>query len=219
MTPPPPTLLKNGPRLLPRRPGSPEPQEFCPHPTPPPWSRRPLAAPGRLSPGIPAPQTPGSTTLPHVPAVVPACRPGPCALGSPGDCSASSACSRFRQAVEAAPPEAAAAGAGESRSRSQRAGASAPFPGCDVIHPTRPGDTQRSAHLDPGQPRRAPSGPGDRTCHTTPPRVSLLSSGPFTSFTYLAHPLPIRRKRDQRAANQEAATAASLARSPSATGA
>lgn len=72
---------------------------------------------------------------------VPASRPGPCEPEYPESCSALSASARFRKAVEATPPEAAAAGAGESHSRSQRAGASAPFPGCGVIHPARPGRT------------------------------------------------------------------------------
>lgn len=136
-----PHTTQNGPRLLPRRPWSPEPQEFSPHPDSAPWSRRPLAAPGRLSPGIPAPRTPGSLTLPPRPGCC-SCLPlGPCGPASPEGCSALSTRARFRQAVEAPPPEAAAAGAGESRSRSQRAGASAPFPGCGVIHPARPGGT------------------------------------------------------------------------------
>lgn len=123
--------------------------------------------------------------------------------------------------MEATPPEAAAAaGAGESRSRSQGAGASAPFPGCGVIHP--PGRGGRHGEARAPRSRAALA----RTCRTggsnlpkDPAASTPLSPGLFPSFTYLVHQLPIRKKREPPAANQEAVAAALLARFASATGA
>lgn len=114
-----------------------------------------------------------------------------------------------------------AAEAGESRSRSQGAGSSAPFWGCGVIHPARPRRTAlRVQHVSLRQPRRTPAGPGDRTCQTARSRYPFFPySDPFPSFTYPAQLLPIRRKREPPAANQEAAAAPSFASSPPATGA
>lgn len=124
-------------------------------------------------------------------------------------CSALSGSARFRKAVEAAPPEAAAAGAGESRRRSQGAGASAPFPGCGVIHPARPEPAARrgprvstpdgpDAHLpDPGiEPaggprRRYPLSPQAPSFHLH----TQLSSGQSERRGSL--PQPIRKARRQ----------------------
>lgn len=152
--------------------------------------------------------------------VISACHQGPCGPGSPEGRSALSASARFRKAVEATPPEAAAAaGAGESRSRSQGAGASAPFPGCGVIHPPGPGGRHGEARAPRSRAALA------RTCRTggsnlpkNPAASTPLSPGLFPSFTYLVHQLPIRKKREPPAANQEAVAAALLARSASATG-
>lgn len=105
-----------------RRNSAPDPDSAPPVPAPPSGARR--VFPGEYQP-----------LRPQDPLRSPASRPS--FLPATRGCFALSASARYRKAVEAAPPEAAAAGAGESRSRSQGAGASAPFPGCGVIHPAQ----------------------------------------------------------------------------------
>lgn len=113
--------------------------------------------------------------------------------GSPESCSALSASARFRKAVEATPPEAAAAGAGESRSRSQGAGASAPFPGCGVIHPAWPG---RAAQRGP-----CVSIPGSPGAHLPDSGIEP-AKGPRGQYPFFPRPLPFIYIPRSPAANQ-----------------
>lgn len=207
------------PRLLSRRPGSPKPQECSPLP--------------RLRPPVSAPPSGsrrtflrGSGPLHRGTLRIPASRlslgrpPGAAQAGVWGGLFGALCLSRYRKAVEAAPPEATAE-AGESRSRSQRAGSSAPFWGCGVIHPARP--RRPALRVQHVSLLAAPA----HTCRTrgsnlpkAPLLIPLLSLPRPLPFIYIpSRQLPIRRKREPPAANQEAAAAPSLACSPSATGA
>lgn len=195
---------------------SPEPQEFSPHPDSAPGSRRPLAAPRPAFPG----GFRSSLTLTLYTARCPAygfcLPPGAVQAETPAGHSAILASPRFRKAVEAAPPEAAAAGAGESRSRSQGAGASAPFSGCGVIHPARLG---RAARISPRV-----SIPGisiwatpvsiclTRGSNTAKDRsqVPLLSPGPFI---YIPSSLAANQNKEVATRSQSEIRGGSIARS------